>query len=66
MTTIKNNDIPLFTLNGITTFGKVVEMYDGDICKIILLVNNVLQKFSCRLLGLDILGEVNLIIKLCY
>lgn len=53
LATIKNDDIPLFTLNGITTIGKVVEMYDGDTCKIILLVNNVLQKFSCRLLGLD-------------
>ena len=66
LATIKNDDIPLFTLNGITTFGKVVEMYDGDTCKIILLVNNVLQKFSCRLLGLDTLGKVNLIIKLCF
>ena len=53
LSTVKNEDIPLFTLNGITTIGKVVEMYDGDTCKIILLVNNILQKFNCRLVGLD-------------
>ena len=36
LSTIKNNDIPLMTLHGITTIGKVVEMYDGDTCKIVL------------------------------
>jgi endonuclease YncB( thermonuclease family) len=28
-------------------------MYDGDTCKIVLAINNNLQKFNCRLLGLD-------------
>ena len=51
--TIKNSDIPLMSLNGITTIGKVVEMYDGDTCKIVLLNNNKLEKYNCRLLGLD-------------
>ena len=51
--TIKNSDIPLMSLNGITTIGKVVEMYDGDTCKIVLMNNNKLEKYNCRLLGLD-------------
>jgi endonuclease YncB( thermonuclease family) len=50
---IENDEIELFSLNGQNLLGKVVEMYDGDTCKIVLLVNNNLQKFSCRLLGLD-------------
>jgi endonuclease YncB( thermonuclease family) len=60
MDTIKNNlinlkssDLELFSLNNINTFGKIVELYDGDTCKIILNNNGTLQKFSCRLLGLD-------------
>lgn len=51
--TIKNSDIPLMSLIGITTIGKVVEMYDGDTCKIVLMNNNKLEKYNCRLLGLD-------------
>lgn len=53
---IKNmisDDLELFTLNGVETFGKIVELYDGDTCKIIMVVNNTIQKFSCRLIGLD-------------
>ena len=50
---INNDDIDLFSLNGQTVFGKVVEIYDGDTCKIVLIINNNLQKFNCRLLGLD-------------
>jgi endonuclease YncB( thermonuclease family) len=50
---INNDDIELFSLNGQTLLGKVVEIYDGDTCKIVLNNNNNLQKFNCRLLGLD-------------
>jgi endonuclease YncB( thermonuclease family) len=50
---INNDDISLFSLNGKIVLGKVVEMYDGDTCKIVLAINNNLQKFNCRLLGLD-------------
>jgi endonuclease YncB( thermonuclease family) len=53
LTNIKNDDIPLMSLNGTTAPGKVVEMYDGDTCKIVLLINGQLQKYNCRLLGLD-------------
>ena len=49
----KNDDFELYSFNGIETFGKIVEMYDGDTCKIILIINNQLQKINCRLLGLD-------------
>ena len=51
LSSIKNDDIELFTLNGVKTMGKIVDMYDGDTCKIVLLVN--MQKFNCRLVSLD-------------
>lgn len=51
--TIKNDDIPLVSLNGLITFGKVVEVYDGDTCKIVLVINEKLEKYNCRLKGLD-------------
>ena len=50
---IKSSDIQQFTLNGLKTSGKIVEIYDGDTCKIVLLNNNILQKFNCRINGID-------------
>jgi endonuclease YncB( thermonuclease family) len=50
---IKSDDINEFSLNNIKTIGKVVEIYDGDTCKIVLITNNMLYKFNCRLIGLD-------------
>jgi endonuclease YncB( thermonuclease family) len=50
---INSDDINLFSLNEQIFLGKVVEMYDGDTCKIVLIINNNLEKFNCRLLGLD-------------
>jgi endonuclease YncB( thermonuclease family) len=50
---IKNNDISLVSLHGVKTIGKVVEMYDGDTCKIILIHNNNIEKYNCRLFGID-------------
>jgi endonuclease YncB( thermonuclease family) len=50
---IKSDDIPLFSLNGLKTVGKIVECYDGDTCKIVLVNNNSLQKFACRLNNID-------------
>ena len=50
---IKSSDIPQFSLNGLKTSGKIVEIYDGDTCKIVLLNNNILQKFNCRINGID-------------
>jgi endonuclease YncB( thermonuclease family) len=53
LSNIKNDDIELYNLNNITTIGKIVDIYDGDTCKIVLLINNSLQKHNCRLLGID-------------
>jgi endonuclease YncB( thermonuclease family) len=50
---IKNSEIAEFTLNNVVTYGKIVEIYDGDTCKLVLHVHNGLQKFNCRLMGLD-------------
>lgn len=50
---IKNSDIEEFTLKDVTTYGKLVDIYDGDTCKLVLHVHNGLQKFNCRLMGLD-------------
>jgi endonuclease YncB( thermonuclease family) len=48
-----NKDIPEFSLCGLTLKGKVVEVYDGDTCKIVLPLQNSLYKFTCRLNGID-------------
>jgi endonuclease YncB( thermonuclease family) len=53
LTNKKSEDVLLFSLNGLNTFGKVVEIYDGDTCKIILYYNQEFYKFTCRLNGLD-------------
>ena len=50
---IKSADIAEFSLNNIKTFGKVVDVYDGDTCKIVLIIHDTLYKFNCRLMGLD-------------
>jgi endonuclease YncB( thermonuclease family) len=50
---IKNDDINEFSLAGQKLQGKIVDIYDGDTCKIVLIYDNKLLKFSCRLLGLD-------------
>jgi len=51
--TIKTDDIEEFSLNGLKTIGKIVECYDGDTCKIVLIVNGILTKFNCRLMSID-------------
>jgi hypothetical protein len=33
---ITNDDIELFSLNNLVTQGKIVDIYDGDTCKIVL------------------------------
>lgn len=52
--TIKNTDIEQFTLNGYKTQGKIVDIHDGDTCRIVLIFCDLtLKKFDCRLVGLD-------------
>ena len=48
-----SDQIELFTLNTVQTTGKVVELHDGDTCKMILFLNGRLEKYNCRLLGID-------------
>ena len=52
---IKNssNDIPEFSLDGYDTNAKVVDVYDGDTCKIVLIYKNQLTKFTIRMAGYD-------------
>ena len=50
---LKNSDISLVSLNGLKTIGKVVEIYDGDTCKIVLYNHQQFEKYNCRLLGVD-------------
>ena len=50
---IKCGDINEFSLNNIKTVGKIVDIYDGDTCKIVIIINNLLYKFTCRLISLD-------------
>ena len=53
LTTLKNDDVKDYSLDGVKTWGKIVDMYDGDTCRIILVHNDILQKFECRLVGVD-------------
>jgi endonuclease YncB( thermonuclease family) len=47
------DDIPEFSLNSIRTLGKIVDVYDGDTCKIILANGDILMRFNCRLKFID-------------
>lgn len=49
-----NKDVPLFTLEGRILFAKVVEVYDGDTCKVNIFLNGeILKKFTVRMMGYD-------------
>lgn len=50
---IISDDLELYSLNNFVTLGKVVEIYDGDTCKIVLNVNGTLHKYNCRLNQID-------------
>ena len=45
--------IPEFSLNGLSMYGKVVYVYDGDTVHIVFNYNNILTKFNCRLISID-------------
>ena len=51
----KNHDIttPYFKLIGLNTYGRLVDIHDGDTCKIVLPVMNSYYKFNVRLNGID-------------
>jgi endonuclease YncB( thermonuclease family) len=47
-------DVDTFTFDGRTVYAKVVEVYDGDTCKInMFLHSNILCKFTVRMMGYD-------------
>ena len=50
-----DENTPLFSLENISTFGKIVGNYDGDTCDIVIAApifkENV--RFKCRLMGID-------------
>lgn len=50
---IKNTDVDEFSLKNKSFLAKVVDIYDGDTCKIIFYLNDKLVKFTCRLNGID-------------
>jgi len=52
---LKNYDIstPFFSLQNINTYGRLVDIYDGDTVKIILPVMGAYFKFNVRLNGID-------------
>jgi len=50
---LKNNDVEEFSLRGKEFIGKVVDVYDGDTCKIVFYLKDDLIKFTCRLYGIN-------------
>lgn len=50
---IKEEDINEYSLCGLETIGKIVSIYDGDTCKIVLINDNKLYKYNCRLYKID-------------
>jgi endonuclease YncB( thermonuclease family) len=47
------NNTREYTLDGIKTTGKILEVYDGDSCKIALIYENKILKYTCRLNFID-------------
>jgi len=48
-----DNSVPLFDLKGNTYSAKVVDVYDGDTCTIVIYLNDGFTKFKLRCLGYD-------------
>lgn len=46
-------DVAEYSLGGKRFIGKVVDVYDGDTCKIILLQDGAFVRYTCRLIGID-------------
>ena len=47
------NTFPAFTLNGVKTLAKVVDVYDGDTFKACMEHDGVMRKYTFRTLGYD-------------
>ena len=48
-----DNKVPLFSLNNEFKLGRVVDVYDGDTCKINMKFKDKIYKWNCRLMGID-------------
>lgn len=46
-------NMSFFNLNGIETWGKIVNIYDGDTCHVVLLLDKKPYKFRVRLANID-------------
>ncbi len=47
------DNINLFSLNGKEFLAKVVNIYDGDTCRCVFMLNGEMVKFNCRMNGYD-------------
>ena len=47
------NETPQFTFAGLESWGRVVDVYDGDTLKIVMPYNQTMWKFNIRLYGID-------------
>lgn len=47
------SETPFFTLNGVTDYARVIEVYDGDTITIVMKVHETFLKFKCRLMDID-------------
>ncbi len=50
---IDADKIPVHSMNGIKTYARVVDVYDGDTITIIMKYNNKYDKFKIRMYGYD-------------
>lgn len=48
-----NNDTPIFSLEGTYCKCKVVNVYDGDTCKVVFPLNDKMYRWNVRLTGYD-------------
>ena len=57
---ICNNDINDFQLAGKNVIGKVVDIYSVNTLKIVLLLDNIVLKFNCKLYNVDDVEEASI------
>ena len=48
-----NKTIKPFSLKGLMKYGKVIDVYDGDTCKVNLLLKDTITQFTIRMMGYD-------------
>ena len=48
---LTDDDIDLFNLSSKNTIGKVLEIYDGEHCRIVMGLDSIIVKFNCKLIG---------------